>query len=395
MLNKISLAVFFGGKSVEHEISVLSAQQAIAAFDENKYNIIPIYLTKEGKWYTGDALLQVDNFRDIKALLQQCEEVYLTPAAGDQSIYRVKTSLFGKKKVADFDIAFPILHGAPGEDGSLQGLFELKEVPYVGSDVLSSSVSMDKIISKMVLKESGISVTDYVWFYEAEWYEKEEELIKEAEEKLGYPIIVKPANLGSSVGISKADNRDELQDAVEAAAGFATRILLETVVTNLTEINCSVMGHNGDIRLSVCEEPLRSGEILSYDDKYMSGGKGSKSSGKGMSGLKRKIPAELPPEVQKAINTMAYQTFKVLDNAGTVRIDFLWDRATNKVYVNEINSIPGSLSFYLWEATDLSFTRELDEMVSFALHRQRKREGLTKTYDKNIFSMGGGKTGKK
>lgn len=394
MVNKISLAVFFGGKSVEHEISVLSAAQAIAAFDPEKYNVIPIYLTKEGKWYTGDALLEVDNFRNIPNLLQQCTEVYISPAAGDNGIYKVKKSFFGKAEIARFDIAFPILHGAPGEDGSLQGLFELKEIPYVGSDVLSSSVSMDKIISKMVMKESGISVTEYIWFYESDWFENEENIIKQAEEKIGYPIIVKPANLGSSVGISKADNQDELREGIEAATNFAGRILLEKVITNLTEINCSVMGHNGDIRLSVCEEPLRSGEILSYDDKYMSGGKNGGSSGKGMSGLKRKIPADLPEKVQSDINDLAYRTFKVLDNSGVVRIDFLWDRDTDQVYVNEINSIPGSLSFYLWEATDKTFTEELNDMVSFALKRHRQRAELVKTYDRNIFSMSGGKTGK-
>lgn len=400
MTNKTTIAVFFGGKSVEHEISVLSAMQAIAAFDENKYEIIPIYLTKEGTWHTGDALLEVDNFKNVKQLLSLCEEVYITPSAKDQGIYKVKTSWFGKKEIGAFDVAFPILHGSPGEDGSLQGLFELKEVPYVGSDVLSSAVSMDKIMSKMVLKESGVSVVDYTWFYEADWFEKEEEILAEAKATLGYPIIVKPANLGSSVGISKADNEEELREAIELATSFAPRILLEKVITNLTEINCSVMGNNGNIMLSACEEPLRSGEILSYDDKYMSGngGKGAKggggSSGKGMSGLKRKLPAELPADVQAAINKMAHDTFRVLDNGGVVRIDFLWDKDTNEVFVNEINSIPGSLSFYLWEATDKSFSALLDEMISFALKRQRDRSSLVKTYDRNIFQMSGGKTGK-
>jgi len=398
MTNKTTIAVFFGGKSVEHEISVLSAMQAIAAFDESKYKIIPIYLTKEGRWYSGDALLEVDNYKNISGLLEQCKEVYLTPSAKDRTIFKTKTSFFGKKDIGNFDVAFPILHGSPGEDGSLQGLFELKELPYVGSDVLSSSVSMDKIMSKMVLKESGISVVDYTWFYESEWFDKEAEILAEAEQKLGYPIIVKPANLGSSVGISKADNAEELREGIEIATSFAPRILLEKVITNLTEINCSVMGNNGNITLSVCEEPLRSGEILSYDDKYMSGGgkgaKGGGSSGKGMSGLKRKIPADLPTEVQNAINKMAHDTFRVLDNSGVVRIDFLWDRDTNEVFVNEINSIPGSLSFYLWEATDKSFTVLLDEMISFALKRDRDRSGLVKTYDRNIFSMSGGKTGK-
>lgn len=396
MTNKTTVAVFFGGKSVEHEISVLSALQAVAAFDTAKYEILPIYLTKDGKWYTGDALLDTDNFRDMKALLARCEEVYMTPAAKDQTVYRVKTSLFGKREVASFDLAFPILHGAPGEDGSLQGFFELKEIPYVGSDVLASSVSMDKIISKMVMKEAGIPVTAYTWFYESEWYEREPEIMAEAEEKLGWPIIVKPANLGSSVGISKADNAEELREAVELAVSFAPRILLENVVQNLTEINCSVLGNNGDIRLSVCEEPLRSGEILSYDDKYLSGGgKGSKggggNSGKGMSGLKRKIPADLPATVQQNIENAARRTFRVLDNSGVVRIDFLWNTKSNEIFVNEINSIPGSLSFYLWEATNKNFTQLLDDMIGFALKRQRDRSGLVKTYDRNIFSMGGGK----
>lgn len=393
-MSKTSVAVFFGGKSVEHEISVLSAMQAIAAFDDNKYQITPIYMTKEGRWYSGDALLSVDNYEDIPALLKKCEEVYITPSANDNVVYRSHPSFFGKKEVASIDIAFPILHGSPGEDGSLQGLFELKEIPYVGSDVLSSSVSMDKIISKMVMKEYGISVVDYIWFYEQDWFEKEAEITKKVEQQLGFPVIIKPANLGSSVGISKAENIEELREGIDLAISFAPRVLLEKVVQNLTEINCSVLGNNGDISLSVCEEPMRSGEILSYSDKYMSGDKSSKSSGKGMSGLKRKIPADLPAQVQADINRMAHDTFKVLDNSGVVRIDFLWDKGNNNVYVNEINSIPGSLSFYLWEATDKTFTQLLDTMIGLALKRQRNREGLVKTYDKNIFKMSGSKMGK-
>lgn len=369
---------------MEHEISVISAQQAMSAFDKNAYAITPIYITKTGKWYTGDALLNVDNYKNTDQLLAQCTEIYLSPSFGDFNLYPVKTGLFGKKDLGKIDIAFPVIHGTNGEDGTLQGLLELKGIPFVGCNTLASAVGMDKIMMKMVLKESGLPVVDYTWFTDRAWH-ADQAGITEKVKQIGFPVIVKPANLGSSVGVSKAADEKQLIEAVELAGSFATRILVERMVQNLKEINCSVMGNANEQQASVCEEPLGAGDILSYKDKYVNNAKGGGS--KGMTSTKRQIPANIPAEMSAQIQHLAKETFRVLDCSGVSRIDFLVDNQTGEVFVNEINTIPGSLSFYLWEATDKKFDRLLKDLVDNAMKRQRERENLVISYSENIFSM--------
>ncbi|MDB5089743.1 MAG: D-alanine--D-alanine ligase [Mucilaginibacter sp.] len=388
---KINIGVIFGGRSVEHEISVISAQQAISAFDKNSYDITPIYITKTGKWYTGDALLNVDNYKNTDTLLAQCTEIYLSPTYGDFTINAVQSSIWKSKTLGKIDIAFPIIHGTNGEDGSLQGLLELKGIPYVGCDVLSSAIGMDKIMMKMVLKESKLPVVDYTWFTDRSWH-MDKEAILENINKIGFPVIVKPSNLGSSVGVSKAADEAQLVDAVELAGSFSNRILVERMVVDLKEINCSVLGDSANQTASVCEEPLGAGDILSYKDKYITKG----SSSKGMTSTKRQIPANISTEQATLIQDLAKETFRILSCSGVSRIDFLVDKKDNKVYVNEINTIPGSLSFYLWEATDKNFGQLLKTLIDVALKRQRERDNLVVSYGENIFNMSAGlsKSGK-
>lgn len=382
---KIQVGVIFGGRSVEHEISVISAQQAISAFDKNAYAITPIYITKAGKWYTGDALMNVDNYKNLDQLLAQSTEIYLSPTFGDFNLYPVKTGLFGKKDLGKIDVAFPVIHGTNGEDGTLQGLLELKGIPFVGCNVLSSAVGMDKIMMKMVLKESGLPVVDYTWFTDRSWHTNQDAIIAKVKE-IGFPVIIKPSNLGSSVGVSKATDEKQLLEAVELAGSFSSRILVERMVQNLKEINCSVLGDANEQASSVCEEPLGAGDILSYKDKYVNNAKGSGGS-KGMTSTKRQIPANIPVELSDKIQNLAKETFRILDCSGVSRIDFLTDTQTGDVYVNEINTIPGSLSFYLWEATDKKFDRLLKDLVDTAMKRQRERQNLLISYSENIFSM--------
>lgn len=383
---KVNIGVFFGGRSVEHEISVISALQAISAFDKNKYDITPIYITKEGKWYSGNELLNVDAYKNLKQLLSTATEIYMTPGFGDFSIYPVQKSFFRQKALGKIDLAFPILHGTNGEDGVLQGFLELKGIPYAGCNVLASAVGMDKVMMKMVLKESGIPVVDYTWFTDKSWHTNQEAVLANIR-KIGFPLIVKPANLGSSVGVSKATNDAELTAAIDLAGRFSQRILVEKMVTNLTEINCSVLGDSDSQTASVCEEPFGSGDILSYEDKYLSKGSGSS---KGMSSTKRQIPALISEELAATIQGLAKETFRVLSCAGVSRIDFLLDTQSNTVYVNEINTIPGSLSFYLWEATNKTFVELLNDLVNLALKRHRERDNLLVSYGENIFSMSKG-----
>lgn len=390
---KTNVAVFFGGRSVEHEISVISALQAINAFDKEKYNIIPVYITKQGKWFTGDKLLEISNYRDMNKLVEGCEEVFMRPEFGDYNLYKANTGMFSKRNpvLAEIHVVIPVLHGTNGEDGIFEGLLETIGIPFAGCNTLSSANGMDKITMKMILRESGIPVVDYVWFTDHEWLSDREAIIAKIEDKLGYPVIVKPANLGSSVGIGKAASRNELIEKIDNAEKFSQRIIVEHMIEQLKEINCSVLGDCDDHQSSVCEEPIKTGDFLSYEDKYMGGSKTTA----GMQASDKRIPADLPEAMSEKIRKMAGDTFRVLSCHGVSRIDVMIDEKDNNVYVNEINTIPGSLSFYLWEATGIRFDQLMDKLVQLALKRKRAIDRKTFTYDSNIFAMGGGVKGAK
>lgn len=385
---KTTVGVFFGGRSTEHEISVLSACQAMAAMDKDKYNIIPIYISKDGKWYTGPELMDVKNYRSgVKQLLERCTEVYMRPVYGDYNLYRSAAGgFFGKKgPVATLDVVIPVLHGSNGEDGVFEGVLESIGIPYAGCSTLASANGMDKITMKMILAADGIPVVDYVWFTDKQWFSRRDELIDKIESRLGYPVIVKPANLGSSVGIGRAADRAQLMERVADAQRYSSRIIVEDMVENLQEINCSVLGDADEYQTSVLEEPIKSGDILSYTDKYLGGSKDSQ----GMHAAAKRIPAQLPADQTAEIQRLAGETFRVLGCHGVSRVDVMIDADTGKIYVNEINTIPGSLSFYLWEAAGIRFDQLMDKLIRLALKRKREADNKTVTYDTNIFALSG------
>ena len=388
---KTNVGVFFGGRSTEHEISVISASQAMSAINKDKYDVTPIYISKQGKWYTGEALLDIANYKDIPSLLKKVEEVYMAPQYGDYNLYRVKKPMFGSAVLTTLDVVIPVLHGTNCEDGIFEGVLETIGIPYAGCNTLSSANGMDKITMKMILQACDIPVVDYVWFTDKQWFSQRDALIEKIESKLGYPVIVKPANLCSSVGIGRAVNREQLIEKIDGAEIYSTRIIVEHMVEELQEINCSVLGDCDEYRTSVCEEPIKSGEILSYEDKYMGGSKGAK----GMQASQKRIPAELPDEVTKRIQFLAGETFRVLSCHGVSRVDVIIDRSNSNIYVNEINTIPGSLSFYLWEATGIPFDKLMDTLVDLALKRKRESGMKTVSYDHNIFNLGAGVKGGK
>ena len=318
----------------------------------------------------------------------------MRPVFGDYNLYPVKgKGLFGNntKPVEHLDVVIPALHGSNGEDGIFEGVLETIGIPYAGCNTHSSANGMDKITMKMILASDGIPVVDYIWFTDKRWIARRDELTARIEKELGYPVIVKPSNLGSSVGIGRASNREELNECVADASRYSSRIIVEKMVQELQEINCSVLGDADEYRTSVLEEPIKSGYILSYDDKYMGGTKDSM----GMHASKKRIPAELPKEETERIRFLAGETFRVLGCHGVSRVDVMIDGKTRDIYVNEINTIPGSLSFYLWEATGLSFTKLMDELVKLAFKRKRDQDGKTVSYDANIFAMGAGLKGTK
>ena len=393
---KINLAVFFGCRSVEHEVSIISAVQAMASINREKYNIYPVYVTKEGEMVTGEELFTIENFQDIPALLAKCTPVTFLRKDGKVVMAELKKGIFTKNKETAIDVAFPIVHGTNCEDGTMQGLFEFLNLPYVGCDIISSAVGMDKAVFKDVLKRFNLPVLDCITFYAREYAENKETIVEEIIEKIGLPAIVKPVNLGSSVGISKANDKNSLIDSIDLAVSFADKILVEKAVTSLREINCSVLGDSDECMASVCEEPFMTDEILSYEDKYTGGGKKTGGS-KGMASLSRKVPADLSEERTEEIRNLACKIFKALGCCGVVRIDFMIDTATDTVYANEINTIPGSLSFYLWEPAGVPYTELLDRMISLAFRRQRKKEDITFTIDTNILAgvkLGGSKGSK-
>ena len=381
---KTNIAVIFGCRSVEHEVSIISAVQAMRAIKREKYDVTPIYVTKSGEMYTGNALFEIENYRNLPELLKNSEPVLLTRKNGGVYMVYENSSFFSKKKDVKIDLAFPIVHGTNCEDGTVAGYLEYLGLPYIGCDILSAAVGMDKAVFKDVLKSAGLPVLDCVTFRSREYMLEKEKITAEIEEKVGFPLIIKPVNLGSSVGITKVKDKDGLDEAITLAASFADKILAEHAVTNLREINCSVIGDADSCEASVCEEPFMNDEILSYEDKYMSNKKGGAS--KGMASLGRKIPADISEEKATEIKKLACDIFKAIGATGVVRIDFLIDTKTDRVYANEINTIPGSLAFYLWEPTGLKYTDMIDKLVDLAFSRQRNRENLTYTIDTNILS---------
>lgn len=394
---KTKVAVLFGGRSVEHEVSIISGLQAFAALDRNKYDPIPLYITKDNRFFTGEHMGNIDSYKKLDACLAAATRVLLVPADGGVELVRYPGKRFGSNVVGSFEVAIPVVHGTNVEDGTLMGLLEMLGVPYAGCDVTSSALGMDKFHMKSVLQQAGLPVLPARIFSGKE-YARDSERVLEQAEACGYPVIVKPVNLGSSVGISKAGDRDALQTALDTAFGFSARVLVEKAVENLREINCSVLGDVDAARASVCEEPVNTDEILSYKDKYLSGGgkSGSKTEG-GMSSLKRRCPADIPDSLRDTVRELAVKTFQALGCSGVSRIDFLNDRESGALYVNEINTIPGSLSFYLWEEAGVSFAALMDRLVELAFKRQREREALTFSYDTNILdsvSLSGAKGAK-
>ena len=401
---KIRVGVIFGGESVEHEVSIISAIQAMNKMDEDKYEIVPIYITKDREWYTGDMLRDIDVYQDLNLIKNYSSNVVLYYKDGSYVLQK-KKGLF-KSVVREIDIAFPIVHGTNVEDGVLQGYLQTVGIPFVGPDVYAAVAGQDKTIMKDVWKEAGLPMTNYVWFYDVDYKQDKDEIMKKIS-KLKYPLIIKPATTGSSVGISVAENETSLIEGIDEAIQYDSKIIVEEVVENLKEVNIAVMGNYEHQKLSEIEEVLSGNKFLTYQDKYIGGGKGkmkgamkapAKTPSKGMASANRKIPADLSEKTRNEIEEIAHTAFKVLGSAGNSRIDFLIDDKTSKVYINEINSIPGSLAFYLWDAKGVDFTSVLDEMINTGIKDYKKRISKTHSFETNIlagFASNGGVKGMK
>lgn len=388
---KTHIGVLFGGRSVEHEISVLSALQVMHAMDQEHFEVIPIYISKEGEWYTGEALKTVENYKDIDSLKSRCSRVVPSGDGGRLFLLRNPPVRLGKNIIAQVDVAFPVTHGTYGEDGCLQGLLEMYDVPYVGCDVTASALGMDKIRFKEVGKARELPMVEYVWFYSKSWHTDPDSVRQKIRDYIGYPLIVKPANLGSSIGVAVVATEETLDEAVAMTASFADRVIVEKLVPNVLEINCAVIGDQDETMASVCEEPLHSSEFLSYAEKYQS----KAGSTKGMESAKRRIPADISEEWANTIQELARKTFSAIGACGVARVDFLIDRVSGAILVNEINTIPGSMAFYLWTPSNLGFNELIDKLVRLALKRSRERSSLLRTNPVNILALSSKGTGTK
>jgi D-alanine-D-alanine ligase len=377
----IKVGVIFGGETVEHEVSIISAVQAMNKLDNDKYEIIPIYISKEGEWYCGAALREIDTFKDMELLKRYTKNVVLYKKNGR---FVLQNKGFFKSVVSEVDIIFPVVHGTNVEDGALQGYLRTIGVPFVGSDVLPSAIAQDKVIQKQVFESVCLPIPKYTWFYDVDYKDDNDLIVEEIEKKLDYPVIVKPATLGSSVGISSANNKKALIKAIEEAIEYDSKVIVEEKIDNLTEVNISVLGNYESQKLSEIEEVMTDNELLTYDDKYVNG---SKKLGKsGMASASRKIPATISDNLKEEVREIATKAFKAVGLSGDVRIDFLIDQKKKKAYINEINSCPGSLAFYLWEPVGKNFTALLDEMINIGIKDYKKKSNKVHSFDTNILS---------
>lgn len=392
---KIKVGIIYGGDSVEHEVSIITAVQAMSYMDSEKYDIIPIYIGKDRTWYTGKMLMDMDVYKDFETLKKYAKKIVLTKI--NQKFVLQSTTGFFRKIVTELDIAFPIVHGKGVEDGSLAGYLDSVGIPYVGSNVLGSSLGQDKIIQKQIMEASNIPTPKYTWFYDSQ-YINDPEQIKKNVKKLGYPVIVKPAKLGSSIGIMIAKNENELDKAITDAIQYDNKILIEEVISDLMEVNCSVFGNYEYQETSALAQMKTKNTFLTFEDKYIGGGKGKKGTLKGagkMSTGDMIVPAKLDTALEKQVKELSIETFKALNLSGVARIDLLIDTKKKQVYVNEPNTIPGCLAFYMWMPLGKSYTKLLDDMITLAIKDYKNNMKKTSSFESNVLSTFDGSKGLK
>ena len=382
---KKRVAVVFGSRSVEHEVSIITAVQAMNSLDEELFEVVPLYVSKEGVWFTGEALKTMDAFRDLASLPGKAQRVQLQPFAGKSTlVVQVEHRGFMGRGMdvtpLAVDVALLCNHGTNGEDGTIQGMFELLGIPYTSAGVTGSALGMDKVFQKQVFAAAGIPVVPYVSFSRRVWRASPDDCLRLAEQRLQFPMFVKPANLGSSVGITRATDHDTLRYALEVASHFDRKLLVEQAVVNHREVNCAVLGNDEPIP-SACEEVFSSHTFLDYDAKYKVGYKTTAGPDSGVQKAEaRKVPANLGDDLTRRVQELACRAFTTLDCRGVARVDFLID-ASEAVYVNEINTIPGALSFYLWEAVGMQYRNLLTKLIDLACKAFEDRRSNIISYD--------------
>jgi len=380
---KKQIGVIFGSRSCEREVAIISAVQLMRHADREKYDIIPVYIDETGHWYTGEKLKDIESFKPFRPESTGITRVFPDLSSGSGALLTVQkgSGLFAKEKieiVARIDIYIIVMHGLNGEDGTLQGLMELANVPYTSTGVAGSAVGMDKIMMKQIFRGAGLPVLPGVWFTRTEFENGRDTVIRKVEAEIGYPVFVKPANLGSSIGVSRADDAETLAESLELAFEYDRRVLVEKGLDKPIELNCSVLGYDGEEEASPIEMPINNDEFLDFKDKYLTSG-----GNKGMASLHRVLPAPIEDGLKNHIQEMSRTIFRLLDCKGVVRIDYMFDRKSEKTYITEINTIPGSLAFYLWENAGMPYSSLIDRMVCCAVkaHEDKNRANYAYTSD--------------
>lgn len=379
---KTVVGVIFGGRSVEHDVSVVTGHQIMDAFDRSRYEVVPIYISRDGKWYSGEPLKQLSNFKDETLITHSdVQPVILSPDIRHHGlIVNPLAGRFSKSEVMRLDVIFPAIHGSHGEDGTLQGLCELADLPYVGCGTLSSALTNDKIMAKAVLRQHGVPVLDGFTVERQAWRDDPDSIIAQIKAAMTYPVFIKPATLGSSIGIGRADDDALLRASIDVATNFDRRVLIEPAFVGGIEINCAVMGYGADFQASVLEQPVSWEEFLSYEDKYLRGGDGMKSAD-------RIIPAPIDEALTQRIQDISLAAFRAVDGRGIARIDYLVKPDSGEIYLNELNTMPGSLAFYLWQASGISSGELVDKLVKLAQNAQADKRRNMYDYKTSLIDV--------
>lgn len=397
--SNLRVGVAFGGRSVEHDVSIITGLQALAVLEE-RHRPIPIYIARSGRWFTGDALKDLAIYQqgngegggdpDSEEITFDLHAGRLLRTSQGGSLLRGRRAAGRGGQSIELDAVVLATHGTQGEDGCLQGALELAQLPYVGPPVGAAAAAMDKVMTKALLAQAGLPALPHLALRRERWEAERERCLASARDAFEYPVYVKPASLGSSVGVSRCEDGAAVADALELAFELDRVCLVEPAVRGGLEVNCAVIGRPGvTARPSVCEQPLASGGLLSFEDKYMRSGKAE-----GMKSAQRLIPAPISKELTERVRELACAAFAAFGCAGVTRVDFLIDER-EQVFVNELNTIPGSFSFYLWEATGLPFADLIDELLDLALADRREQRRTTTVFDTNLLALraGGGAKG--
>jgi D-alanine-D-alanine ligase len=382
-----NIGVFFGSGSAEHDISIITAQLIIGGIKGLNYLVTPIYITKAGKWMLGEDLGNLKLFTDPNKKIEDEKKYFEYYLDLEESVGKMvfRRKGFAGKSIT-VDLAFPALHGTYGEDGTIQGMFEMLGIPYVGCGVPASAIAMDKALTKIMMKDAGIPTAKFIYFNRNDWVKNQAQIISQIK-NLKWPVFVKPVHLGSSIGIGKAKEEKDLENHIEVALHYDDKVLVEEAVENLMDITCCVIG-NENLRTSLLQESVFKDDLFSYEDKYIS--EGGTQTGKALNNLV--IPARLDAATTLKIQEAAKQVYRALGCSGIARVDFLYNTKTKEFFANEVNPLPGTLYHHLWKASGLELGQLLQELIKFAQEKYDQKRQTTYTFESSVLkNLGGGK----